>query len=82
MIDDPHAILLGLYRESKTVNTVKSTKDFIEKELILDDKSYILREEKIKSRYVWKIFHNDVELSRDEVLELYTMINFFRQSRS
>jgi hypothetical protein len=82
MIDDPHAILLGLYRESEATETLVSRSSFTEKAIKILKKEYILKEHKIEGRSIWHLYEKDSEIpiSREDVLHIYAMANFNRQS--
>lgn len=83
MIDDPHAILLGLYRESEATETLVSRNSYTEKTIKLLKKDYILKEHKIEGRNIWNLYEKNsmIPISREDVLHLYTLANFNRQSR-
>lgn len=81
MINDPHAILLGLYRESEKVETLETTTSSIKKKLYFGKNCYILKEDINKSNHVWNLYseyNQNVPLSNDKVLEIYTESNFNR----
>jgi len=84
MINDPHSILLGLYRESMSIETIESTSSFIKKRFYFSKKSYILVEEIYKSDHIWHLYDEndqDTPLSRSKILEIYTESNFNRHTR-
>lgn len=81
MVDDPHSILIGLYRESTLCKTISSSKHYIEKEIYLNRSKFTLKEEKsIEGNVIWRMFDNEKELSREEIVNLYTAANFLRQA--
>lgn len=82
MIDDPHAILLGLYRESEITETLSSKNSYTEKTIRLIKRDYILKEYKIEGRNIWNLYEkgSDIPLSREDILHIYTIANFNRQS--
>lgn len=79
MINDSEGILIGLYRESSSSKTVKKIDNFMVKELIFEDSKYILTEEKIDQSVIWKIFDDERELSREEIVNLFAFWNLKHQ---
>lgn len=73
MVNDDHNILLGLYRECDLCESVESTKESITKKIVIDDVQYTLTETIIGRKFIWKIFSNGIEMSRDEILNLYAL---------
>ncbi len=82
MINDNEGILIGLYRESSSSKTIKKVDNTLVKELLFEDKKYILIEEKIEQSIIWKIFDGEQELSREEIVNLYAFWNLKRQIKN
>jgi hypothetical protein len=79
MINDPHAILLGLFREAESTETIFSTPTFVKKRLKILGETYILEEEKIQGKHLWNLYtDNSSLLEREDVLDLYAKANFQR----
>jgi hypothetical protein len=80
MINDPHAILLGLYREAESMETDVSNSNFVRKKLKILGEFYILEEEKIQGKHLWNLYVDNSKepLEREDVLSLYARANFKR----
>lgn len=81
MVNDDHNILLGLYRESTSCETKESSKDFTLKIIEFDGVFYSLTESRIGRKFIWQIYSEGEELSRDEILSLYALVNAKRQMK-
>ena len=79
MIGDPHAILLGIYRESEFTETLEAKLDYVKKSIRILNKVYILKEHRVEGKHIWQE-NSDTPLSRETVLNIYTRANFERQS--
>ena len=79
MKNDEYGILLGLFRESTSSKTIKETSDLIVKEIKFRDKVYILHESVKNHIYEWSILDNGVELTNEEIINLYAYNNLKRQ---
>ena len=82
MIGDPHAILLGIYRESEFTETLEAKLDYVKKSIRILNKVYILKEHRVEGKHIWHLYeeNSDTPLSRETVLNIYTRANFERQS--
>jgi hypothetical protein len=79
MVNDRENLLLGLYRESVSTETIEETSTRVVKRVTLMNKNYMICEEKVDHNFVWKIYYGEKELTRDEIVELYAECNLRRQ---
>jgi hypothetical protein len=81
MVNDEHGILLGLYRESSSSETIEENANFIRKRIVIHNQDYEIHETMIDRKRVWKVFMNSEELSREEILYLFAEANLRRQMK-
>ncbi len=63
MVNDRENLLLGLYRESVSTETIEETSTRVVKRVTLMNKNYMIYEEKVDHNFVWKIYYGEKELS-------------------
>lgn len=82
MIDDHHGVLMGIYREASKIETVKTGKKYLEKKIFINDSEFTLKEQATDNRFVWKLYDDNRELSREEIVSLYAYANLTRQMKN
>jgi len=79
MVNDKEGLLLGLYRECKKSKTLYSSPTTLKKVLSFGKRTVLLVEEVIEKTHVWRIFEDERELDRAEIIELFASTNLRRQ---
>lgn len=79
MVNDNENLLLGLYRESSSSETIEETSSRVVKKMRILEKTFIVYEDKLDHAFVWKVFDSEKELSREEIVKLYAESNLRRQ---
>ena len=78
MANDDYGLLLGLYRHCTGCVIIEEKKNSTIKQLMFFEDAYVLKETRIKTNFVWKMYIKERELTRDEIITIFAMCNLKR----